>query len=72
MKKATRTRVPKLKIERVPEPRRFRYVNAGEVTLWQKKVCWESGLLPPDAGARLVWVREADIIDLGVEVNKER
>lgn len=57
--------------ERPPE-RRFRFANAGEVTIWQKQMCLESELSAASGGgARLVWVAEADVIDLGVEVKKQ-
>lgn len=49
--------------------RKLRYVNAGEVTTWQRKVCWESEL-PATGDCRLVWVNEGDVIELGVELKQ--
>lgn len=54
-----------------PAERRFRYVNAGEMTVWQRQTCLESGLASNGGKALLVWIPEADVIDLGVEVKKE-
>jgi hypothetical protein len=53
-----------------PPARRFRFMNAGEVTLWQKKVCWESGFTKL-GGARLIWAVDQDVVDLGIEVKGE-
>lgn len=50
--------------------KKVRYVNAGEVTVWNKKVVWDSEL-PKHGDARLVWVNEGDITVLGQEVGKK-
>ena len=53
------------------QPRKLRFSNAGEVTLWQKKVAWDDGLAA-QGDCRLVWVNEADLIDMGQEVKKAK
>lgn len=56
-----------------PPARKVRFANAGEVTIWQKQCALESGIgVGESGGARLVWVPEADILDLGVEVKREK
>lgn len=54
-----------------PPERKFRYVDAGEVTMWQKKTCFEAGLSGVGGGARLVWVANADVIDIGQQLKPE-
>lgn len=51
-----------------PQPRKFRFADAGEVTVFQKQSAMQAFAPIGGTRARLVWVAESDVLDLGEEV----
>lgn len=54
-----------------PQSRKFRFANPGEVTVFQKQSALEAFAQGGNTRARLVWVHESDIIDMGEEVKPQ-
>lgn len=54
-----------------PITRKFRYANPGEVTVFQKQSALQAFAQGGNTRARLVWVSEPDIIDMGEEVKPQ-